>query len=78
MLGLSEIRATYGGIFLGLGVACLLFQQPEVFFAVGLAWLTAAASRTVSICLDRAFSAKNAGGTVIEAGIGLLLVAGML
>ncbi len=78
MLGLSEIRATYGGIFIGLGVACLLFQQSEVYFAVGLAWLTAAASRTVSIFLDRAFSAKNAGGIIVEAGIGLLLVASML
>lgn len=78
MLGLSEVRATYGGIFIGLGVACLLFQQSEVYFAVGLAWLTAAVARTISIFLDRAFSTKNAGGIIVEAGIGLMLAASML
>ncbi len=77
-LGLSEIRATYGGIFIGLGAACLWFQQPKVYVAVGLAWLLAAVSRTVSIFLDQSFSSKNVGGVIVEAGIGLLLVAGML
>ena len=77
-LGLSEIRATYGGIFIGLGAACLWFQQPEVYVAAGLAWLLAAVSRTVSIFLDQSFSSKNMGGVVVEAGIGLLLIVGML
>ncbi len=76
--GLSEVRATYGGIFVGLGIACLLFQQSEVYLAVGLAWLIAAAARTISIFLDRAFSTKNAGGLIVEAGIGLLLIASVL
>ncbi|XOB93783.1 DUF4345 family protein [Pseudomonadota bacterium 24LQ007] len=77
-LGLSEIRATYGGIFIGLGAACLSFQQSEVYVAVGLAWLLAAVSRIVSIFLDQAYSSKNVGGVIVEAGIGSLLVAGML
>jgi len=77
-LGLSEIRATYGGIFIGLGAACLWFQQSEVYVAVGLAWLLAAVSRVVSIFLDQASSSKNAGGVIVEAAIGSLLVAGML
>ena len=78
MRGLSEVRATYGGIFIGLGVACFLLQQPEVYVAVGLAWLLAAVSRTISIFLDRAFSGKNVAGIIIETSIGLLLVVGML
>ncbi|NWO07533.1 MAG: DUF4345 family protein [Alteromonadaceae bacterium] len=77
-LGLSEVRATYGGIFIGLGAGCLFFQESEVYVAVGLAWLFAAAVRTASIFLDRAFSIKNAGGIIVEAGIGLLLVASVL
>ncbi|MGP4846233.1 DUF4345 family protein [Marinobacter sp. 1Y8] len=77
-LGLSEIRATYGGIFVGLGAACLLFQQSEVYVTVGLAWLLAAVSRAVSIFLDQSHSSKNVGGVIVEAGIGLLLVAGWL
>jgi hypothetical protein len=77
-LGLSEVRATYGGIFIGLGAACLWFQQSEVYIAVGLAWFLAAVSRTVSLFLDQSFSGKNVGGIIIEAGIGLLLVASIL
>ena len=77
-LGVSEIRATYGGFFVGLGVGCLWVQKPEVYFVVGLAWLLAAASRIISFALDRSFSSKNIGGVVIEAGIGLLLVATVL
>ncbi|MBW0149029.1 DUF4345 family protein [Marinobacter arenosus] len=77
-LGLSEVRATYGGLFVGLGAACLWFQQSEVYVAVGVAWLLAAVFRIVSIFLDQAFSGKNVGGVIVEAGIGYLLVAGML
>ena len=61
-LGLSEIRATYGGIFTGLGVACLWFQQPEVYAAVGLAWILAAVSRTVSIFLVNLSVVKTSAG----------------
>lgn len=77
-LGISEIRATYGGLFIGLGSGCLWLQQPEVYFAVGLAWFLAAVSRTASIFLDQSFTGKNVGGVIIEAGIGLSLGAGML
>jgi hypothetical protein len=56
----------------------LSFQQSEVYVAVGLAWLLAAVSRIVSIFLDQAYSSKNVGGVIVEAGIGSLLVAGML
>lgn len=77
-LGLSEIRATYGGLFIGLGAACLWLQQPEVYGAVGLAWLLAAVSRTASMLLDRSVSGQNAGGVIVEAGIGVALLAGTL
>lgn len=77
-LGISEVRATYGGIFVGLGAAALWFQQPEVYAAVGLAWLFSGLSRTGSVFLDRSFSGSNLGGIVIEVGIGLSLITGML
>lgn len=77
-LGASEIRATYGGLFIGLGAGCLWVQKPEVYFVVGLAWLLAAASRILSFALDHSFSGKNMGGVIMEAGIGLLLVASVL
>lgn len=77
-LGISEIRATYGGVFVGLGAAALWFRLPEVYAAVGLGWLFAGMTRTASVFLDRSFSASNLGGIVIEVGIGLSLIAAML
>ena len=77
-LGISEVRATYGGIFVGLGVAALWFQQPEVYAAVGFGWLSSGWVRTVSVFLDQSFDVRNLGGIVIELGIGLALVSEML
>jgi hypothetical protein len=73
-VGRSELRATYGGFFLLLGLGCLFLHTPPVFLLVGLAWIGAAFGRLFSILVDRAASAKNFGGVVFEAGIGLLLI----
>ncbi|NWO04177.1 MAG: hypothetical protein HLX50_00300 [Alteromonadaceae bacterium] len=72
-----EIRATYGGIFIGLGFSCLWFQQPVVYLVVGLAWLSAALSRALSGIVGKAFSSREIGGVVIEACIGMLLMTGI-
>ncbi len=75
-LGLAEIRASLGGLFLALGLACLLTQHPIIFTVAGIAWLGAAAGRLVSIPLDGGWQRENAGGLAVEAGTGLLLLAG--
>jgi hypothetical protein len=36
--GLSEVRATYGGLFIAMGGACLVLQSPVAFLLAGLAW----------------------------------------
>lgn len=77
-LGISEVRATYGGVFCGLGLACLVFQTPEIFATVGIAWLAAAVARAGSIRFDRSRSRKNIAGLAVEAVTGLLLLAGLL
>jgi hypothetical protein len=41
LTGLSEIRATYGGVFPALGGYALWSQNRIVFTAVGVAWLGA-------------------------------------
>lgn len=73
-VGRSELRATYGGFFLLLGLGCVFLYTPAAFLLVGLAWLGAAFGRLFSILIDRAASSKNFGGVVFEAGIGLLLI----
>jgi hypothetical protein len=74
-MGISEIRATYGGLFIGLGAIALLQQSPLVFTAVGVAWVGAALGRLVSVLVDRNWTAKNFGGVAFEGVIGALLLA---
>jgi hypothetical protein len=74
-IGTSEIRATYGGLFAALGLACLLTQAGGVFLAAGLAWVGAAAGRAFSVVADASRSPKNLGGIAFELAIGALLLA---
>lgn len=52
-LGVSEIRATYGGFFLGLGLFCLIFGRPVLFRMLGAGWLFIAVTRLVSMVIQR-------------------------
>ena len=72
--GLSEIRATYGGFFLALGVHCLVVQEDLAFSMLGIAWLGAAGGRMVSVVVDQSREAKNLGGVLFEGCIGVLLL----
>ena len=76
--GISEIRATLGSFFLGLGIACLWLQSPIAFTTVGIASLIAAAARLLTIFIDRSFSIKNVGGAFTEAILGAMLLLGGL
>jgi len=73
--GVSEIRATYGGLFAALGLACLALQSLAVFSTAGVAWMGAAAGRAWSALIDGNREAKNLGGIVFELLLGLLLLA---
>ena len=61
LTGISEIRATYGGLFVGLGGVCLYSQSSTVFFAVGIAVLGAALGRGVCVLIDRSYAPKSWG-----------------
>jgi hypothetical protein len=73
-LGVSEVRATYGGLFTALGLCALVSQSQLVFTVVGLGWAGIAAGRLVSVLVDRSFAPKNLGGLVMEAGLAALLL----
>jgi hypothetical protein len=73
-LGLSEFRATYGGLFIGAGVAVLAIGTHEAALVLGLAWLGAFAARLLSVAVDKSASRENLAGLVIELVVGLLLV----
>ena len=76
LLGISEIRATYGGFFLALGLTCFLLRTPTAYSVAGLAWIGAAGGRTFSVLVDRNTSAQNLGGILFEGVIGALLLVG--
>ena len=70
-LGVSEIRATYGGFFLGISIFALLSQDILVFVALGIAWLSASLVRLVTIIFG-SVTRKNVAGVIFESFIGLL------
>ena len=72
--GISEMRATLGSFFLGLGIACLWLQSPVAFTTLGIASVIAAIARFLSLFIDRSFSIKNVGGVFTEAILGAMLL----
>lgn len=52
-MGLSELRAGSGGLFVAMGLWCVLTGAPEAYFALGIAYLGAGAGRALSILIDK-------------------------
>jgi len=77
-LGVSEVRATYGGFFLCLGIGCFVAQSPSAFTVVGAAWCAAAAARVLSLAVDGSRSWQNVVGILFEASVGGAMLAAML
>jgi Domain of unknown function (DUF4345) len=69
----SEVRATYGGIFMGMSLYALVSQEPHAFLALAAAWLMAGFARILSAAIDRAPTPANFAGIVVELAIGGLV-----
>jgi len=52
-MGLSELRAGSGGLFVAMGLWCLLGGGDVAYFALGIAYLGAGAGRALSILIDK-------------------------
>lgn len=52
-MGLSELRAGSGGLFVALGLWCLFTGDPNAYFMLGVAYVGAGAGRFLSILLDK-------------------------
>ncbi len=73
----AEFRATFGGMFVVLGLVPLATGAPVAYLVAGGSWLGAAVGRLVSVVVDQGYrEPKNFGGVVFEATFGLLLLAG--
>ena len=51
-MGLSELRAGNGGLFVALGLYCLISGNSSAFFMLGVAYFGAGSGRLLSIALD--------------------------
>ena len=74
--GQSEFRATYGGLWLPLGIVPIVTMAPIAFLIAGLCWLGAALGRVLSIILDRTNTRKNWVAVAFECVFAILLLAG--
>ncbi|HYC55409.1 MAG TPA: DUF4345 family protein [Candidatus Binatia bacterium] len=72
--GISELRATYGGIFLSIGLFAAIAQERNVFRVLGIGYLGAAGARAFSIWHDQSYSGANIGALVFEVVVGLILL----
>ncbi|MBN1859248.1 DUF4345 family protein [Candidatus Bipolaricaulota bacterium] len=72
--GTSEIRAVLGGLFIGLGLAVILFRSPGAYRTLGIGYLAIAAARAFSIFADDASTRSNWISLVSEVALGVLLV----
>ena len=75
-LGSSEIRAVFGGMFIALGLACILTREPLVFALVGAAWLVDFAVRLVAVFVDHVPADQALVVLTIAAIMGVALLSG--
>ncbi|HSG90107.1 MAG TPA: DUF4345 family protein [Pseudomonadales bacterium] len=74
-LGVSEIRATFGGLLAGLATTVLIAQDRSLFALVGAGWVGAAVGRMLSYVRDGSHEAKNVAAIGMELLLGYLLLA---
>ena len=72
----SEIRAVFGGMNIGLSIAALLLDAPEVYMSLGLAWLFLTLARFYSIWKDGMTFKGSVPSIVIDGGIASLFLSG--
>lgn len=72
--GISEIRAVLGGLFVGAGLAPLIYAVPEVYRTLGLVYLAIGIARTFSIVYDRSTERSNLISLAVEIVFGVLLL----
>ncbi|MBB94673.1 MAG: DUF4345 domain-containing protein [Rhodobacteraceae bacterium] len=77
-MGLSELRASVGGLFVVAGLAALWLNQPVAWAMLGFVYAGAALGRALSIVLDAPPLRKALTFGVIEALMALWLVAANL
>jgi hypothetical protein len=75
-LGRSELRAVFGGVFIGLAAACLVLAVPAVYWAAAAAFAGGAAAKLLSAALERGVLPAALPGLVVDLAAAALFVLG--
>jgi hypothetical protein len=68
-MGVSEIRAASGALFVGLGLGALVLGVPAAYAMIGFAWGGAAIGRLTSILRDEAPTRRTWGFFACELAV---------
>jgi hypothetical protein len=70
---ISEVRATYGGVFTGVSLYPLITGEPHAFLTLALGWMLAGFCRLCSALIDGAMTRFNLTSIAVEFGVGALI-----
>ncbi|MEL6573521.1 MAG: DUF4345 family protein [Pseudomonadota bacterium] len=69
-MGMSEIRASVGCLFVGMGLGAFIIGSPDAYATLGFCWVGAAVGRLTS-CLRDGATQKKWVYFAVEAAVGL-------
>jgi len=69
-MGMSEVRASAGALFIGMGAGALLIGTPTAYLMLGCCWTGAAIGRLTSLISDGRIRKKWIY-FIVEAGVGI-------
>ncbi len=72
--GVTEIRAIFGGLFVGIGAFPLAVGNPVAYRTLGVTYLTIGAVRAGSMVVDRSVDRSNLISLGAEIVLGLVLI----
>ncbi len=70
-MGISEVRAASGALFVGMGLGAMIIGTPAAYAMIGFCWGGAAAGRATSLAVDGT-SRKKWTYFAVEAAVAVL------
>lgn len=72
--GITEIRAIFGGLFIGLGLAAFILDHSVAYPMLGITYFAIAVVRAISMVIDKSIERSNIISLAAEIILGIILV----
>ena len=72
--GITEIRAVFGGLFIGLGLAAFFLDNAITYPMIGIMYLAIGFVRAVAMFIDKSVEQSNIISLAVEIVFGVILV----